>query len=98
MQLLDEEGVSFDRLNYFIEPFTEESLSALLQKGDLSPRDVLRSRDPAYKELGLSDDSVDDAALIAAMVEHPGLIQRPIIERGDRAVLGRPIDRVRELF
>ena len=75
-----------------------QPLRDVLARGDLSPRDVLRTRDKAYKELGLADESVSDAALISALVEHPGLLQRPIVVKGDRAVLGRPIENVRQLF
>lgn len=98
MKLLEEEGVAFNRVNYFIDPLDVATLSELLAKADLSPRDVLRKRDKAYAELGLDDESAGDARVLEAIVDHPGLLQRPIIERGDRAVLGRPIERVRELF
>ena len=98
MKLLDEEGVDFERVNYFIDPLSRHALVALLGKGDLRPRDVLRKGDKAYKELGLGDESVTDDALIDALVLHPGLLQRPIVERGDRAVLGRPIENVRLLM
>lgn len=96
--LLQEEGVEFEKVNYFIDPFDEKTLRGLLKKAGLHPRELLRKRDPAYAELGLADDSVSDDAIIAAMVEHPGLVQRPIVERGDRAVLGRPVENVRALL
>ena len=57
---------------------------------NLKPRDLLRKSEPVYRELGLAKDKFSDSELIALMVEHPDLIQRPIVERGDRAVLGRP--------
>jgi arsenate reductase len=98
VKLLVEEGVDFQRVNYFVEPLDAGRLRALLAKGGLSPRDVLRSRDPAYEALGLADEKLGDDALIDAIVRHPGLLQRPIVERGDRAVLGRPIERVRALL
>ncbi len=98
MKLLDEEGIDFERVDYFLDPLSAETLKALLGKADLKPRDVLRTRDPAYADLGLEDESISDDRLILAMVEHPGLLQRPIVVRGDRAVLGRPIERVRALL
>ena len=98
MKLLAEEGVGFDRVDYFVDAFDADALGSLLAKARLGPRDVLRKREKAYKELGLEDSSLPDDVLIDAIVEHPSLLQRPIIERGDRAVLGRPIERVRELF
>jgi arsenate reductase len=92
--LLTENGVNFDKVNYFTEPFTVESLSKLIKKTGLKPAEVLRKRE--LKESNLSPDAPDDE-IIAAMVENPNLIQRPIVELGDKAVLARPIDKVKEL-
>jgi arsenate reductase len=98
VKLLDDEGIDFARVDYFVEPLSAPTLSALLRKAGLEPRDALRKRDKAYAALGLDDPSVSDADIIRAMVEHPGLLERPLVERGDRAVLGRPIERVLELL
>jgi len=64
----------------------------------ISPRDLLRTSEPVYRELGLAKGEFTDAEIISLMVENPDLIQRPIVERGDRAVLGRPTERVNELL
>mgnify|MGYP001305919496 FL=1 len=98
MQLLKEEGLDFERVNYFVDPLDEITLREILSKAGLSPRDVLRTRDRVYSELNLDSDDVSDDVLLAALVEHPSLLQRPIIVRGDSAVLGRPIENVRALF
>jgi len=98
VKLLEEEGIDFERVDYFIEPLSAPKLNELLKKAGLSARDILRTREPAYRELGLADPALDERALIDAMVEHPELVQRPIVERGDRAVLGRPVERVRALL
>ena len=63
----------------------------------MRPREVMR-KEPIYKELGLNEDKFSDDQLIELMVEHPELLQRPIVERGDRAVLGRPTENVKELL
>ena len=97
MQLLKEEGLDFERVNYFVDPLDEITLREILSKAGLSPRDVLRTRDRVYSELNLDPDDVSDDVLLAALVEHPSLLQRPIIVRGDSAVLGRPIENVRAL-
>jgi arsenate reductase len=64
----------------------------------ISPRELLRTSEPVYREVGLAKGEFTDAEIISLMVEHPDLIQRPIVERGDRAVLGRPTERVKELL
>ena len=64
----------------------------------ISPRELLRTSEPVYREVGLAKSEFTDAEIISLMVEHPDLIQRPIVERGDRAVLGRPTERVKELL
>jgi arsenate reductase len=69
----------------------------LIGKTGLRPYDVLRKGEAAVKELGITPDTSDDK-VIAAMVENPGMIQRPIVEVGDRAVLARPIDKALEII
>jgi arsenate reductase len=64
----------------------------------LAPRDLLRTSEAIYRELGLGKNDFSDDELIALMLKHPDLIQRPIIERGDKAVLGRPVDNIRALL
>jgi arsenate reductase len=64
----------------------------------LAPRDILRTRESVYRELGLAKDEFSDDELIRLMLKHPDLIQRPIIERGAKAVLGRPVENVKEVM
>ena len=97
-KLLRESGIAYEKINYYIEPLSKKKLTELLRKMNLKPRDILRKSEPVYKELGLAADKFSDSELIALMIEHPDLIQRPIVERGDRAVLGRPTENVRELL
>jgi arsenate reductase len=96
-KLLRESGVSFEKVNYYVQPLTRKKLTELIRKMKLKPRDLLR-KEPIYKELGLAEDKFSDSELIALMIEHPDLLQRPIVERGDRAVLGRPTENVIELL
>src|ERR671918_2965376 len=97
-KLLRESGVSFEKVNYYVEPLSRKKLTELLRKMNLKPRDLLRKGEPVYKELGLAEGKFSDSELIALMIEHPDLIQRPIVERGDRAVLGRPTENVKALL
>ncbi|MEO6050380.1 MAG: ArsC/Spx/MgsR family protein [Pyrinomonadaceae bacterium] len=96
-KLFSENGVDWDKVNYFIEPFDEKKLTALLKKTVLRPYDVLRRAEPAFKGLGITAGSPDDD-VIKAMVAHPSIIQRPIVEVGDKAVLARPIETALEIL
>jgi len=93
-KFLRERGVDFSKVNYYIEPLTKKKLTELVRKMNISPRELLRKSEPIYRELGIATGEFTDAQLISLMVEHPDLIQRPIIERGERAVLGRPTENV----
>jgi|SRR4051794_16035698 arsenate reductase len=97
-KLLRESGIAYEKVNYYIEPLSKKKLTELLRKLNMKPRELLRKSEAVYKELGLAEDKFSDSELIALMVEHPDLIQRPIVERGDRAVLGRPTENVKELL
>jgi arsenate reductase len=76
----------------------EAKLRELIRKMGIAPRELLRTGEAVYKELELGTREVSDDELMRLMVENPALIQRPIVERGDRAVLGRPTERIRELL
>jgi arsenate reductase len=94
--LLDEKGIEYRYRDYVKNPLSEAEIRDVLTRLGLRPRDVLRKNDAAYKELGLTGDE-PDAKLIAAMARHPTLLQRPIGVEGDRAVVGRPPERLLEL-
>jgi arsenate reductase len=97
--LLADEGIEYEGVEYHETGLDEATIRSLLAKSGLGPRDVLRMREPLVAELGLLDGvGVGDDELIAAMVAHPKLLQRPIAVRGDRALLARPVQRVLELF
>ena len=93
--LLTERGVDFERVDYHVDPLSEDEIRALLRKAGAGPREVLRAKEPEYK--ALHGDETDDE-LIALMAKHPALLQRPIVEVGDRAVLARPPERVLEVL
>jgi arsenate reductase len=97
--LLAERGIDAERVEYHVEGIDESTIRELLAKAGIGPRAALRLREPLVAELGLLDgDGVGDDELIARMAEHPELLQRPIVVRGDRAVLARPVERVLELL
>ena len=92
--MLRESGIPFEKVNYYTAPFSREKLRELLAKMKITPRELLRTSEPIYRELGLSKRTLSDDELIDLMITHPDLIQRPIVERGKRAVLGRPVENV----
>jgi arsenate reductase len=96
--LLEERGIDFERVNYHIDPLPEDKLRELVAKTGGSPADVLRRKEPIFKELGLDKREASDDELFRLMAEHPQLLERPVVERGDRAVLARPVERVLELL
>jgi len=90
--LFRENGIDAERINYFNQPFTEQSLRKLIMKLGLSPFEILRKGEAQAKELGLTADS-PPGDIIKYIVQYPALLQRPIVEVGDRAVLARPAEK-----
>ena len=97
-RFLRESGVDFSKVNYYLAPLSKKKLKELIGKMKITPRDLLRKGEPVYRELGLAKDVFTDDQIISLMVEHPDLMQRPIVERGTRAILGRPTENVKELL
>ena len=97
-KLLRESGVAFEKVNYYLAPLGEKKLRELIKKLGIKPRELLRTSEGVYRELGLGKKDFNDDQIVALMVKHPDLIQRPIVERGARAVLGRPTENVESLL
>lgn len=98
LELLQQRGIEPQVLRYLETPPDAEQLRQLLRQLDLTPRQLLRSGEDEYRSLGLDNPALDDDQLIAAMLSHPRLIERPILVVGERAVVGRPPERVLELL
>lgn len=98
LSLIRDAGFEPTIVEYLKTPPQAEELAELIAKMNISPRALMRTKEAVYKELKLDDESLTDEALIAAMVENPILIERPIVvtERGAR--LGRPPVQVREIL
>jgi arsenate reductase (glutaredoxin) len=94
--LLTEHGIDFDTVEYHVTGLTEPELRSLVAKAGVRPHELLRAREAST--VGLDADALDDDELIAEMVANPALVQRPIVVRGERAVLARPVERVLELL
>ena len=98
LALLIENKIEPVVVEYLETPLKEAAISELLHKLGIGARHLLRKGEDAYRENGLADDTLTEMDLIAAMVAHPRLIERPIVVRGNKAVLGRPPENVLELI
>lgn len=95
--LLEEKGVPTEVFKYLDTPPSREEIAALLTKLGLSARELMRTKEELYKELGLAKIE-EESALIDALAAHPKLIERPILIKGNRAVIGRPVEKVVEFL
>ncbi|WP_028454060.1 arsenate reductase (glutaredoxin) [Chitinilyticum litopenaei] len=98
LALLQEQGISPEIIDYLKTPPDAATLRELLALLGMGPRELLRSKEEEYRALALDADGLDDDTLIAAMVVHPRLIERPIVVLDERAVLARPPERVLALL
>ena len=96
--LLEERGIDFERIDYHVDPLPAQKIRELAQKTGRPARELFRSREPVYSELGLAEREVSDDEAIELMAANPTLMQRPVVERGNRAVLARPVEKVLELL
>lgn len=94
LQLLQDKGIEPEVILYLENPPSKSALKKLLKSMDMKARDLMRTKEAEYKENNLADESLKEDDLIAAMIEHPKLIERPIVVNGDKAALGRPPENV----
>ena len=98
LELIRAAGVEPEIVEYLNQPPTIEELDALLKKLKLEPREIMRKGEAEYKELKLKDREFEREEGLRLLVEHPKLIERPIVVKGRKAVLGRPPENVQELL
>lgn len=96
--ILREAGVETESVNYYITPLGSGKIVELLRKMRIPARDLLRARAAEYVKFGLSDPAKTEKELVDLMSKYPDLIQRPIVEKGKRAILARPPERIREIL
>ena len=97
LALLQDAGIEPEIVRYLDQPLTAAEVEALIDKLGVAPHALVRAKEAAYEEAGLSDDSTRQQ-ISRAIAAHPILLERPIIVRGDKAVIGRPPERARELL
>lgn len=98
LALLREHGVEPEVIEYLKDPPDAETLSRLLDLLGLGPRELMRTKEPEYRALGLDDPGLTRETLIAAMVANPRLIERPILVKDGRAAIGRPPEKLLEIL
>ena len=98
LQLLKDNGVEPEIILYLETPPDADVLTSILDKLDMKPRDLMRKGQQEYKEMGLGDELLSDERLIAAMIEAPILIERPIVLANDKARIGRPPESVLKIL
>lgn len=98
LALLNENNVEPEIVEYLSAPLDAKLIRGLLERLGVGIRDIMRSGESVYKELNLGDSGCSEDELIAAIVENPILLQRPIVVKDDRAVVGRPPENILELL
>jgi len=96
LNYLKEKNIEFKVKEYLKEPLTENELKEVLQKLNIKPSELVRKKEAIFKELGLKDATEDK--LLKAMVKNPKLIERPIVIRGDKAVVARPLEEIEKVL
>src|SRR5262245_6958770 len=95
---LKEAGVDFTAVDYYVEPLSKAKLKELIGKLGMPAQSLFRTKEDVYTKLYLGSRQVSDAEAIDLMVKHPDLMQRPIVEKGKRAILARPAERLKEIL
>ncbi len=98
LTLLKANGVIPEIIRYLDTPLSKADIKTLLRKLGVGIRDILRRNKPAYTEIGLNDEAMSEDAILNLLVSHPVLLERPIVVRGDRAVVGRPPELILQLL
>lgn len=98
LELLEQRGLAPTVVRYLETPLDAAQLRSLLAKLGLNARQLLRTGEDEYKTLNLADPSLSEEQLVAAIAQHPKLMERPILEAGDKAIIGRPPESVLEIL
>lgn len=98
MQILESNNLTPRVIEYLDEPPTQQELKTIIEKLGMSARDLLRTTEPIYQEAKLDSDALSEDEIIAAICEHPVLLQRPIVVSGNQAIIGRPPVKVLDII
>jgi arsenate reductase (glutaredoxin) len=98
IKLVEESGHPFTAINYYEKPFSKSALKGLLKKAGLKSSDIIRTKEEIYKKLNLQQSQFTDDELLNIMIKHPDLIQRPLVQKGEKVILARPPETVNKIF
>ena len=97
-KILTEKGINFEKVNYYVNPFSKNKLKTLLKKMKMKPSELLRKNEEAYKKLNFNVTNYTEEEILDLMIKNPDLVQRPIVEIVKKAILARPAEKIDELF
>ena len=95
---LKESGVDFNEVNYYTDRISKAKLKELIKKMGIPAEELLRKNEEIYKTLKLSEKKLFEGQIVDLMIKYPDLIQRPIVEKGEKAILARPAERLKEIL
>jgi arsenate reductase len=98
LALLNQKGIEPEIIEYLSSPPDATQLKKILGLLGLSPREIIRTKDELYKEINLDNEDLDDNQIIAALIENPKLIERPIVLANGKAAIGRPPENILEIL
>ena len=98
VKALVESGVDFEKVNYYVQTFSKTKLRSLLKKMKMKPSEVQRKDEKIYKDLKFKEKLYTEDQVLGFMIKHPYLVQRPIVEKGNKVILARPPERIIEVF
>lgn len=97
LELLQQKGVNPEIVEYMKEPLTPGELTSIVRKLDIEPMELVRTKEKIWKE-EFADKELSDDEVILAMIEYPQLMERPVLVNGDKAAIGRPIEKLLEII
>lgn len=97
LQIIENKGAEYEVVKYLEEPLSESGLKKVLEKLNAKPGDIVRKQEKIFKE-NYKGKNLSDEVIIKAIAEHPKLMERPIVVKGEKAVIGRPPENVKELL
>jgi len=98
LSILEQAGIDFEVVEYLKNPPSAAELDRLLTRLGMQPVDLMRHKDPLFKQLGLEERNLNRKEALQVLVEHPSLLERPIVDDGARAVVARPPERANDLL